>query len=361
MADFSGPSQPGGADQPGWRCRLAVGHVAVVKGQLTGLEVAADQQVVPGGGGGEPRPGVPALALGARPGGADLPAAPARQQGGGLRAGQLDAAGQHEAEVRRHPQHVGLVVVFEVLAQLGAVAVDLVAADEVQPDAVGDGLGEDVDGQLPLGAEGQVQRQAHDRRCHRVVDVRGRDPLPGADQRVPGAFPHVRQVHGVDPVGHLARAAQVLPLHPGGAAARLVLPGLVDRADHQAAAPAGLARGLIQPGHREPAHHPHRREGVPDCPVEQPLRPVRRPVPRMLGDRPPVPSAQLAHHCGGVLARLQPRLCPREARPQQLQQLSPFPAAQRGAYPGGSSRLRFCCRHTRMIGRRLRSAKRFPP
>ena len=361
MADFAGPAQPGCADRPGWRCRLAVGQVAVVIGQLTGLEVAADQQVVPGGGGGEPRPGVPALAFGSRPGRADLPAAPAGQQGGGLLAGQHDAAGHHQAEAGGNPQHVGLIVVFQVLAQLGAGAVDLIAAHEVQPDAVGDGLGEDVDGQLPLGAEGQLLRQAHDRRCHRVAEVGGRDPLPGADQRVPGAFPHVRQVHGVDPVGHLAHAAQVLPLHPGGAGARLDLPGLVDRADRQAAAPAGLARGIIQPGHGEPAHHPHRRPGVPDCPVEQPLRPVRRAVPRTLGDRPPVPSAQVAHHCGGVLARLQPRLCPREAGPQQFQQLSAFPAAQRGAYPGGSSRLRFCCLHKRMIGRRLRSAKRFPP
>ena len=191
--------------------------------------------------------------------------------------------------------------------------------------------------------------------------MRGRDPFPGADQRVPGAFPHIRQVHGVDPVGHLAHAAQVLPFHAGGAGAGLDLAGFVDRADRQAAPPPGLAGGLIQPGHGEPAHHPHRREGVPDCPVEQPLRPVRRAVSRTLGDRPPVPSAQVAHHRGGVLARLQPRLCPREARPQQFQQLSAFPAPQRGAYPGGSSRLRFCCPHKRMIDRRLRCANRFPP
>jgi hypothetical protein len=46
--------------------------------------------------------------------------------------------------------------------------------------------------------------------------------------------------------------------------------------------------------------------------------------------------------------------------PQQVQQLGAFPAAQRGAYAGGSSRLRFCCLHTRMIGRRLRYAKLLP-
>jgi hypothetical protein len=46
-----------------------------VKGQLTGLEVAADQQVAAGAGGGDQGPGIPALARGAGPCGADLPAA----------------------------------------------------------------------------------------------------------------------------------------------------------------------------------------------------------------------------------------------------------------------------------------------
>ena len=111
-------------------------------------------------------------------------------------------------------------MVFAELAQLGAGAVDLIAAHEVQPHAVGEGLGEDVDGQLALGAEDQIRRQAHGRRRHRIADVLGRDPFPGADQRVPGAFPHIRQVHGVDPVGHLAHAAQVLPLDAGRAGCR---------------------------------------------------------------------------------------------------------------------------------------------
>jgi len=165
------------------------------------------------------------------------------------------------------------------------------------------------------------------------------DPLPGADQRVPGLFPHVRDVHGVDAVGHLARAPQVLPLDPAGGFAGLFLPGLVDGPDHQAAAPFPAPRRLLQPGHREPAHHAHRGEGVPAGVVEQPLGLVRRPVPGVPGDAPPVALRQLAHHRGGVLARLQPRLRPGEARPQQLQQLGPFPQRQPGAYPGGSSRL----------------------
>jgi hypothetical protein len=127
----------------------------------------------------------------------------------------------------RDPQYVGPAVVFQVLTQLGARAVHLIAADEVQPHPVSEGLGEDVDGQLPLGAEDQALRHAHDRRFHRITDVLGRDPFPRADQRVPGAFPHMGQVHGIDPVGHLADAAQVLPLYPGGQPARLDLAATV--------------------------------------------------------------------------------------------------------------------------------------
>ena len=122
----------------------------------------------------------------------------------------------------------------------------------------------------------QVQRQAHDQGPHRVLDVGGRNPLPGADQRVPGMLAHVGQVDGVDPVSHLARAAQVLPLHPGRGGAGLLLPSLIQRPDHQAALPPGPAGSLVQPGDREPPDHAHRRERVPRRTVEQPLRPIRR-------------------------------------------------------------------------------------
>ena len=188
----------------------------------------------------------------------------------------------------------------------------------------------------------------------------GGDPFPGADQRVPGAFPYIYQVHGVDSVGHLARAAQVLPLHPRGAASGLDLAGFVDRADGQAAPPPGPAGGLIQPGHGEPAYHRHRRGRVPDGAAEQPLGLIRRVISHLRGDGPPIALGDLAHHRGGVLARLQPRLGPRKTWPQQFLQLSAFPARQRGAYPGGSSRLRFCCPHKRMIDRRLRRARPLP-
>jgi len=151
----------------------------------------------------------------------------------------------------------------------------------------------------------------------------------------------------------------VLPLDAGRALAFLLLPGLVDRADHQPAAPPAPG-GLLQPGHREPAHHADRGEGVPAGVIEQPLGPIRRLVPGMPGDAPPVALRQFAHHRGGVLACLQPRLRPGETRPQQPQQLGPFPQRQPGAYPDGSSRLWFCTFHTGMITGRLRSRLPIP-
>jgi hypothetical protein len=74
----------------------------------------------------------------------------------------------------------------------------------------------------------------------------------------------------------------------------------------------------------------------------------------------PVPPRQLAEQRRYVLSCLQPRLCPDEARLQQLRQPGSFPAAHPGPYPGSSSRLRFCCPHKHMIARRLPSYSPIP-
>ena len=92
----------------------------------------------------------------------------------------------------------------------------------------------------------------------------------------------------------------------------LLLPGLIQRPDRQAAAAPGPARRLIQPRDREPAHRAHRRGLVPARAVQQPLRSVRRPVTDQLRDRPPVAPRQVAHHRRGIAGRLQPRLGSRE-------------------------------------------------
>ena len=144
-------------------------------------------------------------------------------------------AGQRDHEVRRDPQHVGLTLSLEELPQPGAAAVHLVAADEIEPQAAGVAVSADVRGQLPLGAELQGQRQAHDQRRHRILDVLAGYPLPRPGQRVPGSLPHIRQVHRVSPVRHPARAPHVLAFHPGRRIPGLLLAGLVDGPDHQPA------------------------------------------------------------------------------------------------------------------------------
>jgi hypothetical protein len=175
-----------------------------------------------------------------------------------------------------------------------------------------------------------------------------------------GPLPHIRQVHRGDPISHLPGAPQIVPFDTRSRGAPLLLAGLIDRPDHQATPPPRTAGRLIQPSHREPAHHPHRRKGVPHRPVEQPLGPLRAAVSCLLGDCPPIPLRQAARHRRDVLARLQPRLHPHKESPQQLQQLSPLLLAQPSTYPGGTSRPRLCCRHILMIARRLPYRSRFP-
>ena len=155
---------------------------------------------------------------------------------------------------------------------------------------------------------------------------------------------HVGQVHGVDPVGDFPGAAQVLPLDTGRGSARLLLAGLVQRPDHQAAA-AAPARGLSQARDGEPAHRAHRGRRVPHSATEQPLGLIRCPVARMLGDRPAVAPAQPAGQRTEVLPGLQPRLWPGETGPHQIQQLPAFPRGQPRPYSGGSSRPGSCCPH----------------
>src|SRR5258708_16839704 len=70
------PAQPGRGDQPCEGDRLACGDVAVVVGAFAGGQVAADEQPVPGAGGGDPGPGIAAFAFRAGPGRGDHPALP---------------------------------------------------------------------------------------------------------------------------------------------------------------------------------------------------------------------------------------------------------------------------------------------
>src|SRR3954447_24142938 len=93
----------------------------------------------------------------------------------------------------------------------------------------------------------------------------------------------------------------------------------------------------------------HRHCLAPRGPAQQPLRPVRRPVPGMLGDRPPVPRRQVTDQRRYIPSRLQPGLRPGEAQPEQAHQGRPLPHRPVRPYAGSSSRLRFICPHKHMI------------
>ena len=81
-----------------------------------------------------------------------------------------------------------------------------------RPDPVGGGVGADVDGQLPLGAEHQIRGRPMSRDftgssiCSR--GIRWRAPISAC----PAPLPHVGQVHRGDAVRHLPRAPQVVAL-----------------------------------------------------------------------------------------------------------------------------------------------------
>lgn len=79
--------------------------------------------------------------------------------------------GKTSPEPAADPQHVGLVSFLQVPPQFGAAAVDLVAADEVEGQAVGARVIEDVDSQLALGAEPQARREARGQGFNQVPGV----------------------------------------------------------------------------------------------------------------------------------------------------------------------------------------------
>lgn len=229
-----------------------------------------------GRGGGDPRPGVPALPLGPLAGGADLPPAVVSPQArGGLGAGHPRPSGQVQQESGGDPQDIGLLSGFQEVPQAGAGLVHLVPADEVEAHPVGESVRQDLRGEFSLGMETQAGGQPHRSGPYRVGDVLGGDPLPGADQGVPGLFPHVGQVHSVDAVGDPSGAAHVLAFDPGGRRALFLPAGLVQGTDRHGARATAAASRLVQSRRGEPAAPAHCLPGVPGRAVEEPLGPAR--------------------------------------------------------------------------------------
>jgi hypothetical protein len=69
--------------------------------------------------------------------------------------------GEGEAEGGGDPQHIPLAEVFAELPQVGAIAIYLVSADEIEGGALSQCTGQDVDRELPLRAEHQITGKAH--------------------------------------------------------------------------------------------------------------------------------------------------------------------------------------------------------
>jgi hypothetical protein len=146
----------------------------------------------------------------------------------------------------------------------------------------------------------------------------------------------VGAVDDVDGVGYLSHAAGVLAFDAGGEAALLLLRGLVEH----------RRRELVGQVPDNEVTHQRRRGGLVPCHVvEQPLHPVRRPIPGVLGQRPPVLAWQVSQQPVDVLARLRPCLPASERARQQGQHLGPLhPGQLGGLYYQPSSRLVFVCR-----------------
>jgi hypothetical protein len=149
------------------------------------------------------------------------------------------------------------------------------------------------------------------------------------------------------PVGDLARASHVLPFDPGGGLPGLLLSGFVQCRHDQ--------RLVAQVLGHETAHHALGRIVVPHGVVEQSLHPIRRGIPSVLGQRPPVLARQVADQPGHVLLGPRERFLPREARRQSLVHHGQIRYRSFTLYDDSRSRLTVFLRHTLIIARRLPS------
>src|SRR5262249_39037022 len=180
------------------------------------------------------------------------------------------------------------------------------------------------------GLELQVLRDARSGTPAAVIGPVPGHIQPGADYGVPG-WGSVAGVDNVDAVGDPPGAPQILAFHPGRVLTGLLLPPLLD--------PQPRVSGVPRVAHREAAHRAHRLPGIPSRPLQQPLHPVRRSVPSLLGQRPAVLARQVTEQPGDVLTGLPARLDPREtARQPTHHQLIQLFAGRRGFPYRGAGR-----------------------
>ena len=176
--------------------------------------------------GGDPGPGVAAVAFGPGAARGDRPG-PLGDLLQRLVSAHLRAGGQGHAEGAGHPEHVADAAFLAHLPQPGVLAVDLIGGRPGHLDPGVQRLCQHLRAELRLGRGLQVIGDAHHVAGRRVGQVLFGYPQPGAGQGVP-ARGGVGGVHEVDRVGDPAGAADVLRLDPGGSFALLDLPALIE-------------------------------------------------------------------------------------------------------------------------------------
>ncbi len=246
-------SDPCDPDQDGQRQRPALRHVAVEERQLRrGFGRSPDRQRPPRARGGDHGPVIDARPLGARATRAPLPRASGNQPGqvvGAVRAGR-----RGDGEIDPGCRHIADLLFFQEGAELGIVAVHLIARRPRERDPRRQGAGRDPLRELRFGREPPVSGQAHRLPRRRLVEVFALHVQLGVDQGV-AERAGVGGVDGDDAVGDLAGGAGVLATHAAGHDPFLLLPGLVQ---HQHCVRAGqvvdhvvadrIADGVLVPG-----------------------------------------------------------------------------------------------------------------
>ena len=215
------------------------------------------------------------------------------------------AGGGMNSLVRGHGQHVGHPALDQRPAQRRDLAVGLVAGHPRRGYPRVQGAGQHRLGQLGLGGEPDRVVDAGLAAAFPVLGPGFRQVELAVEQGAPGRG-GVGQEHPDLAVLDPPRGPGVLPLHPGGLAAFLQEPGVVD--DQHT---AGVAELRGDPGTQVVAQQ----VGIPVRAGQQPLHRVRRPRPGGLGDRPAVLAFQRRQQRPDIADRAGPRLTPPEPRP----------------------------------------------
>lgn len=207
-------------------------------------------------------------------------------------------------------QHVGETVLFQPHPQVRDLPVGLVRGDPGERHLRGQRTLEHGHREPRLGGELHLVRHTGGAAAVPVDGPGLRQVELAVDQRVP-ASTGVDQEHPDPAVLHPPRGPGVLPLHPGRAGALLQEPGVVE--DQHTGPVAELLDDVAAHVVADPVD-------VPVRGAQQPLHPVRRHRPGVLGQRPPVPALQPGEQAVDIRPDPPPGLGPPEPPSHPLHQ-----------------------------------------